>query len=153
MAWRIWSRARIRSRSGGDAEAAGAEGGGRATAAAAAANIDDAGLGIVREGGEIEAFPTMTRDEAGDNLGVAEEATRAAADKMEMAGNGGGSSRVLDFDRDLGAAGMFSKTPAAGEAFPTEARDAERDRDAVAGTTGAARYEPLTPVETSATGA
>ena len=95
----------------------------------------------------------MTRDVAGDNLGVAEEATRAAADKMEMAGNGGGSSRALDLDRDLGAAGMSSKTPAAGKAFPTEARDAERDRDAGVGTTGAARYEPLTPVETSAKGA
>ena len=66
MAWRIWPRARIRSRSGGDAEAAGAEGGGRATAAAAAAdaaaaNIDDAGLGIVSEGGEIEAFAELSR--------------------------------------------------------------------------------------------
>ena len=96
----------------------------------------------------------MTRDEAGDNLDVAEEDKRAAADKMETAGSrGGGSSRVLDFDRDLGAAGMSSNTPAAGEAFATAARDAEGDRNAGAGETGTTRYGPRTPVESSAKGA
>jgi hypothetical protein len=44
----------------------------------------------------------VTRDESGNRAGAAEEETRDATDKMEK--GGGGSSRVLDFDRDLGAA-------------------------------------------------
>ena len=43
----------------------------------------------------------VTRDESGDRAGAAEEETRDATDKREK---GGGSSRVLDFDRDLGSA-------------------------------------------------
>jgi hypothetical protein len=178
IAWRVLPRARIRSQSVCDAEAADAEGDGCATAdVAAAATIEDAGPGIWRTGGTSEAFSelsrtasrdetacsfrfngsaTTTRDEACDNPGIAEEGTRAAADKMEMAGEGT-STHALDFGRDLGAAGMSFKMLASGEAFPTvsrsAARDAAGDRDAGAGATGAARYGPRTPEKTSARGA
>ncbi len=62
----------MRSGSVCDAEAEGTTGGGRAAAAAAAAaaNIDDAGLGIVSEvGGEIEAFPELSRTASRDACG------------------------------------------------------------------------------------
>jgi len=53
-------------------------------------------------GSRIAGAPCgVTRDESGDRAGAAEEETRDATDKREK---GGGSSRVLDFDRDLGAA-------------------------------------------------
>ncbi len=52
----------------------------------------------------VKGAETMTGDEADDKLGSVEEETPTAVDKMEA----GVCLSDLDFDRDLGAAGISS---------------------------------------------
>jgi hypothetical protein len=63
---------------------------------------------------QVRGAETMPRDEASDNVGSVEEETQAVAE-MEA----GVCLSALDFDRDLGAAGMSSKRTTANGASET----------------------------------